>query len=201
MSQSEAITQWLNDLKEGDRGTVQRLWEKYFHRLVILAKNQLQGLPRNMADEEDVALSAFKSFCLGAEQKRFPKLADRDDLWQILVMLTRNKSINLLQHATRKKRNVNRLASPEVLSEGGSNGFLQLIKSSEPDPQFVAEMAEECHRLLELLPDEQLRMIAVHKMEGFTNQEISRILDTSLPTVERRLKRVRMLWSQELKTS
>ena len=35
-----------------------------------------------LADEEDVALSAFDSFCRGAEQGRFPRLDDRDDLWQ-----------------------------------------------------------------------------------------------------------------------
>jgi hypothetical protein len=40
---------------------------------------------RRAADEEDVALSAFNSFCLRAEEGRFLRLDDSDDLWQVLM--------------------------------------------------------------------------------------------------------------------
>ena len=50
-----------------------------------------------MADEEDVALSAFKSFVRAVQEDRFLKLDDRDDLWQILVMLTLRKATILLR--------------------------------------------------------------------------------------------------------
>jgi hypothetical protein len=45
--------------------------------MVGLARARLQGLPRRAADEEDVALSAFASFCRAAEAGRFPRLCDR----------------------------------------------------------------------------------------------------------------------------
>jgi hypothetical protein len=41
------------------------LWEAYFNRLVGLARTKLRTAPRRAADEEDVALSAFDSFCCG----------------------------------------------------------------------------------------------------------------------------------------
>jgi hypothetical protein len=65
MAISGSITAWIQQLKEGDRGAMQHLWERYFERLVTLARDKLQGLPCHMVDEEDVALSALKSFCRG----------------------------------------------------------------------------------------------------------------------------------------
>src|SRR5271166_3686950 len=109
MSSIGSITQLLNELQAGERANVQKLWERYFHRLVGLARKKLQHLPRAAANEEDVALSAFKSFCLAAENGRFPQLADSDDLWQILVMLTLRKAVNLHQHESRARRDYRRL--------------------------------------------------------------------------------------------
>ena len=67
-----SVTQWIDRLKAGDPDAAQELWERYFRRLVGLARKKLRAAPRRAADEEDVALSAFDSFCRGAEQGRFP---------------------------------------------------------------------------------------------------------------------------------
>lgn len=67
ISSASSVSQWLNQLKAGDRGGAQELWQRYFHRLVGLARAKLQGLRPLLSDEEDVALSAFHSFCRGAE--------------------------------------------------------------------------------------------------------------------------------------
>jgi hypothetical protein len=64
---------------------------------------KLLGAPRGMADEEDVALSAFDSFCRGAEQGRFPQLSDRDDLWRLLFVITERKAIDLVNHEKAQK--------------------------------------------------------------------------------------------------
>jgi DNA-directed RNA polymerase specialized sigma24 family protein len=166
-----------------------KLWEGYFHRLVELARKRLRALPRGAADEEDVALSAFDSFCQGAAQGRFPRLNDRDDLWQVLLVLTQRKAIDLIQHETRAKRDF-RKAQPAA-AQGPA--FADLA-GAEPDPAFAAQVAEECRRLLGALPDDGLRVLAVRKMEGHTNQEIAALLGCSLATVERRLKLIRQEW-------
>ena len=75
MSSDGSVSRWLNRLLTGDRNAVQPLWELYFHRLVTMARQKLRDLPRTVADEEDVALSAFDSFCRRAEQGKFPLLA------------------------------------------------------------------------------------------------------------------------------
>ena len=76
-----SVSVWVEQLRAGDKGLpVEKLWERYFERLVVVARNNLGKLPRCVSDEEDVALSAFGSFCEGALRGRFPKLNDRTDL-------------------------------------------------------------------------------------------------------------------------
>src|SRR5215831_17169934 len=104
MSSAGSITHWIGQLKAGDPVAAQKLWEVYFRRLVGLARKKLQGAARRAADEEDVALSAFASFCRRAERGQFPQLLDRDDLWQLLMVITTRKALNQVQHERRQKR-------------------------------------------------------------------------------------------------
>ena len=99
-----SITAWLAQLADGDRQAAEQLWRRYFHRLVGLARNKLRGAPRRVADEEDVALSAFDSFLRGAEQGRFPDLADREGLWALLQTITARKAFHLVRDQQRHKR-------------------------------------------------------------------------------------------------
>ena len=62
MSSDGSVSRWIGGLQGGDPQAVVQLWQRYFHRLVGLARGKLRELPRRMADEEDVALSAFDSF-------------------------------------------------------------------------------------------------------------------------------------------
>jgi DNA-directed RNA polymerase specialized sigma24 family protein len=202
MSAQGSVTYWIHQLQAGNQAAVQKLWEGYFVRLVGLARKKLQGTPRQVADEEDVALSAFDSFCRHAEAGRFPQLVDRQDLWQLLVVLTGRKAINLAKHEGAAKRGGGKVRHTSALARSDSSAvqvaFTSRI-SKEPDPQFAAEVAEECRRLLALLNDEELRSIAVLKMEGHTNEEIATKLRRSLPTVERKLGLIRRAWEKELR--
>ena len=188
MSETASVTVWIHQLHAGNSLAAQKLWEGYFHRLVGLARGKLRSMPRRSADEEDVALSAFDSFFRGVERGRFPQLDDRDDLWQILLMITERKAIDLVQHEGREKRDWRRNQSVETPS-----GKVDLA-GKEPDPAFAAQVAEECERLLDKLADTNLRLIALRKMEGFTNEEIAVEIGRSLSTVERRLGLIREIW-------
>jgi hypothetical protein len=101
-----SVTLWLGALKDGDLAAAQPLWERYFAQLVRLARARLRARPRAGADtdDEDAALSAFDSFCAGAARGRFPQLADRDELWRLLVTLTARKVRAQIQRQRRQKR-------------------------------------------------------------------------------------------------
>jgi DNA-directed RNA polymerase specialized sigma24 family protein len=199
-SSSGSVTHWLGLLRAGDAVAAQPLWEGYFRRLVGLARARLQGVSRRAADEEDVARSAFDSFCQGAQAGRFPRLADRDDLWQVLVLLTARKASRLRRHEQRQKRGGGRVQTETDLaaSEPETDAILAEVVGSEPTPEFAAQVAEECQRLLDLLKEDDLRAIALAKMEGYGTEEIAARLDCAPRTVQRKLGRIRSLWSREV---
>jgi DNA-directed RNA polymerase specialized sigma24 family protein len=197
MTPGGSVTHWLHLLKAGDRAAAQPLWEGYFRRLVALARRRLLGTPRRVADEEDVALSAFDSFCRGAEQGRFPKLEDRGDLWQLLVLLTARKAGQFVRHQCREKRGGGKILTEADLADAGEGDGLAAAVGTEPTPEFAACVADECRRLLDALPDAELRTLALWKMEGHTTEEIAARLRCVPRTVERRLRLIRDLWSRE----
>ena len=69
-----------------------------------LARARLHSIHLRAADEEDVVLNAFDSFFRRARRGQFPRLEDRDDLWQLLFVLTVRKAINLARHERRGSR-------------------------------------------------------------------------------------------------
>jgi DNA-directed RNA polymerase specialized sigma24 family protein len=192
-----SVTYWLGRLKAGDRAAAQQLWEGYFQRLVALARARLEDAPRQAADEEDAALSAFDSFCRRAERGQFPRLCDRNDLWQVLVMLTDRKARRLARNACREKRGGGKilLECDLVATHGSGEVGLAQVAGREPTPDFAAQVAEELRRLLDRL-DPGLRAIALWKMEGYTNGEIAARLGCVPRTVERRLRVIRTWWGK-----
>jgi RNA polymerase sigma factor (sigma-70 family) len=196
MSSTEGVTHWVRLLKSGDSQAAQNLWEGYYHRLVALARGKLQGASRRVIDEEDVALSAFASFCRGVERGRFPRLDDRTDLWRVLVTITARKAIDSNVRERRLKRRPRNGEVVSMGSPGAEDAALEAVIGNEPTPAFAAQLAEEYHGLLNLLDDQQ-RLIAIRKVEGFTNEEIAAELGRSVATVERKLHLIREIWQQE----
>jgi DNA-directed RNA polymerase specialized sigma24 family protein len=200
MASEGSVTSWLDQLKAGDTAAAQPLWEAYFRRLVALARGKLQGAPRRAADEEDVALSAFDSFCRGAEQGRFPQLGDRQDLWQVLVLLTTRKAYRLAQYERRQKRGGGRAACGDAPpgEADAEEPLLAQVIGREPTPEFAVQVAETCQQLLDRLGSAELRAIALWKMEGYTTEEIAAKQDCAPRTIERKLQRIRSLWAKEI---
>jgi len=178
MADDDPVTAWLGQLKDGDPAAVRPLWDRYFNRLVGLARQRLRDFPRRAADEEDMALSAFESFCRHAESGRFPDLDDRVGLWRLLALFTVRK----VGHYLRDESKV----------PAGSAGL-----GREPDPALAAAVAEECERLLAALPDPLLRRVAVLRMDGLSVDEIVERVGTSHKSVDRKLDLIRRIWKQE----
>ena len=191
MGSSERITPWLSKLRQGDPEAAQHIWDRYFTRLITLARKRLRGRRFGIADEEDVAVNAIDNLCRNARDGHFPQLADSHDLWRLLVVITARTALHLLRDEDRHKRN------PRCGAE--ANDHLAIIEDfvgNEPTPQFAVQVSEEYQRLLELLDDEQ-RAIAVAKLEGLTNVAIAARLDRSLRTIERKLELIRAIWLQD----
>src|SRR5215475_13126619 len=187
MATDGSVTRWLQELRAGEAAVAQKLWEEYFGRLVGLARTKLAGKPRTLDDPEDIALSAFNSFYGAAQQGRFPKLNDRHDLWQILVMLTERKAVDAIRREQAVKRQGAVNIAPTSDGESRAGLGIENVAGKEPTPSFAAAVAEQCRCLLNQLPDVELRKIALSKLEGYSNVEIAVCLTRSLATVERKL--------------
>lgn len=195
MNPETTVTGWIEQLKDGRSSAAQKLWEGYFGRMVKLARHRLADAPRAAADEEDVALSAFDSFCRGAQAGRFPQLIDRHALWPLLVAITSHKLLDLRRREGRQKRGGDWNRVSKSGSESSIEPLDQLI-SHEPTPEFACLMADEFRRLLEVLGDETLRSIAVWRLEGYSVEEIAERLQCVSRTVLRKLDRIRTLWAE-----
>ncbi len=199
MAAPESITQWIEGLKEGDQMAAQKLWDQYFNRLVRLLGKRLPGHIRRAFDEEDVALSAFKSFCGGVEAGRFPKLSDQDNLWSLLVVIANRKAQAYLRHHNRLKRGGGQVLGESAVSpkQEDVKPSLDQVLQSQPTPEFEAQLIEEYENLLNGLNSEELRTIAEMKMQGFTVDEIAGQLGSTRRTIERRLQIIRRTWAEE----
>jgi RNA polymerase sigma factor (sigma-70 family) len=182
---SQSITRLIRAAQEGRTSAVGPLLAAYFERLVRLARQRLQGLPGLTNYEEDVALRAFHSVYQRVRDPGRPLLLeDRDDLWRLLATRTISRAIDLI----RRHR-------PREIP--GEDAVEQLL-TREPTPEEVAEMTDECHHLLDLLDEPDLRQIALWKVEGYTHEEIADRLNCVPRTVARKVYRIRLRWKQEL---
>jgi DNA-directed RNA polymerase specialized sigma24 family protein len=192
MTPEPSITTWLAQLKAGDADAAQALWQRYFAQLVELARQHLARHVRRAADEEDVALSAFASFCAGAAAGRFPRLADRHDLWRLLLTLTVRHARKLARDETAQRRDAGRLVTATDLFDLPQVD-LDRLAGDAPDPALAAEVADQLRRLLARLPTNELRELATDLLAGYTAPEVARRRGYSLRTVERRWQRIRQV--------
>jgi RNA polymerase sigma factor (sigma-70 family) len=191
MDSGGSVTTWIGLLQAGEDQAAQRLWERYFPRLIELARARLQGVSRQVSDEEDVALSAFHCFFQAVARKQIPQLSNRDDLWRTLVLITAGKAVDERRRQQSQKRGGSRC------TDGRPDGqALEEIIGCEPDPAFAAQIADEFQVLLARLADDRLREIALLKLEGYTNEEIAQRLNCNPRSVTRRLTVIRRVWSE-----
>jgi len=128
-------------------------------------------------------LSAFNGFCRAVQDGRYPELNDQDSLWALLVLITRRKAKDYSMREAAQKRASQREDTP-----------LDSLPGSVTPPDIEAIIAEECRRLFDELPDQQLVRVAVLKLEGWTNDEIANEMNYTRRTIQRMLNIIRGIW-------
>src|SRR5512135_57757 len=152
-----------------------------------------------------MALSAIESVFDGIQNGRLPQLADRDDLWKLLVWDARCKVLDQRKHERRVKRGGGKVVSEadlvadddaaRPLDELDPTAMISQTARGEPTPEFAALVAEEYARRLDELGDAELRRIAELKLACFTDQEVAEAIGRSLRATTLRLEKIRKLWA------
>ena len=200
MDSDGSITVLIEQVRRGDEQVPQQLFDRYFAQLLGVAGRKLNGVPRAPRMRKTPCSSALDSFIGRARKQQFPQLKDRHNLWALLIKITECKAMNQRKRQLAEKRGGGNVISDGALSRSqpDSRSFLDGMQGPQPTAETIFQLAEECRRLFEMLDDEPLREVARMKLEGYTNGEIAQHLDVVERTIERKLRRIRNRWSEEL---
>jgi DNA-directed RNA polymerase specialized sigma24 family protein len=172
--------------RQGDAQAVADIWERFYPRLLGLARKTLRGRELRIAGPDDVVQSAFLSFWRGASAGQFESPVSRENLWSLMGVITVRKARKLIAREATAKRGGGRLVDAEGLPE-----------AVEPDSNAIELL---CSELFDLLDDE-LKGFAALRMMGYNNREVAVLLDCSERKVERKLQLIRTAWEDELGAS
>jgi DNA-directed RNA polymerase specialized sigma24 family protein len=165
--QTGSITAIFQRLRSGETDSAQELWDRFFPRLIGLARKVLAGreLP---AGAEDAVQIAFFNFFQRVEQGDVDALANRDDLWRLLSLMT-------AQIASKQRRTEDawKRGNGKTIQENQLVDFDQRITNLDellgsihpPDCDMI------CEDLLARL-DQDLREVAVLRLAGYSNGDI-----------------------------
>lgn len=194
---SDEVSVWIENLKQRDQEAAELLWSRYFEKLVTVARGKLSAVPKRTYDEEDVAASVFGSLCRGAELGNFSRLSDRNDLWALLLAMTRQKTVDRIRHNTRQKRGGGDVRGESIFGLHDDDALLGLqeLVAEVPTPDFLVELEEQHQQLLEMLPDDTIRRVALMRMEGHSIKEIAKHFDFTPRWAERKLELIRKQWT------
>ena len=193
---NEPVSLWIEQLAAADHDAASRLWAHFCQRLMVFARSRMSPSTRRIYDEEDAAVSAFRSLCRGIEAQRFPDVGDRGNLWALLVVITSRKIANQYRYEHQQRRNANQTLTESILqrSDGSCIGVLQSLPTQEPTPAFAAEVADMSEYLMSQLQESELQRIVLLKLEGHTNDDVAEQLNITRRTVQRKLERIRRIW-------
>jgi len=171
------------------------LWKRFGLRLVKIARKQLKNIQDRTYDAEDLAQSAFGELHRGIHQGSFAALANRKQLWKLLVTISLNKSRNVRRDLSRKKRRGSALSPAAMHLHLG-----RLLDDPKQSPEWVAMVADQCEFLLSRLdlsdPSGKLRRIALMRLDGASKTQIAIALGVTRRTVVARIDWIQSVWQQ-----
>jgi RNA polymerase sigma factor (sigma-70 family) len=181
---SGSITVLYQQWRQGNTDSIGQLMARFWPRLLALANSTLRGRVQRMADAEDALQSAMLSFWERVDGGGFDGEMDRDDLWNVLGLITVRKAIKLQEREGAQKRGSGKVVTGVPLENSPQ-------KHSEDGVDLV------CAELLEML-DPELQAFALLRLTGYKNREIAEKFDCTERKVERKLQLVRAVWEQEV---
>lgn len=190
-----SISRAISLAGEMDEQSAQLLWDRFFEKLCRFSSQKIYKRHRRLIDPEDVAGSAMFALMDGLKQGRFYNVKNRDQLWQMLVMIAARKAANKREFLDRDKRGGKVTSGDSARDDQGMDNLREYIDKTVDPAKFV-EIEMTCRELLLALPDDNYREIALMRLAGFTNREIGNKLECSTRTIDRKLVAIREEWKK-----
>ncbi len=174
------------------RPEYQSAWNRYFPRVEALTMRTLRHLPHRREDAADAAQSAFISFWKATKGDGALKSLDQNSLWRLLATIAVRKARQVVRKEFAEKRGGGNVAPFSTLTESANQTVEELLGDvSTTDFDLAVE-----ERLL-LLPDDELRQIALLRLYNHTNAEIAQLIDCSERRIDRKLRVIKSHWNRE----
>jgi RNA polymerase sigma factor (sigma-70 family) len=194
-----SVTLWIRAVENHDEAAARALFDRYFHRVLAVARRKLGAASRRVVDEEDIAITAFQAGLARIASPRFPPLKDRDEFWGVLVKITRRRVCDVMRRHLSAKRGGGRVRGESVfIYPGGdqSGSGIAAVPDQAMNQELAAHFAEEYRRLMERL-DDSLREVARLVLAGYSTAAIANQTNRTQRTVQRRLRMILEIWNLE----
>jgi RNA polymerase sigma-70 factor (ECF subfamily) len=176
-----SFAEWMDRLQKGDQEAYRHVYQTYAHRLIGLARKQLDAAVRKRVDPEDVVQSVFKSFFARHARGNW-ELDNWEAVWALLASIAWRKCLRQNERAQAQRRDRHReVDSPEAAVEAADN---------EPTPAQALLLAETVERLFAAF-DEGHRPIVAGILQGESAPEIAGKVGCSESKVYRCQRRIR----------
>lgn len=162
----------------GDSLAADELFYRYVERLTRLARSRLSASLAQRIDAEDIVMSAYRSFFVGARDGEFTIEAS-GDLWPLLVRITLNKLYRTAAHHDAQKRAMT-----------AQTAITDSIAANEPSPDQAAALADEVQTLMRGLAADRRRILEL-RLQGELFEDIATHLGVTERTVRRAMKEIR----------
>ncbi|MBP6233899.1 MAG: RNA polymerase sigma factor [Chitinophagaceae bacterium] len=169
----------IQGLKSGDEASFKYLVENYKDRIF----NTAIGIVQNAEDAEDVAQEVFIQVYRSIHSfKGESKLST----WMYRIATTR--SLDLLRSRKSKKR----FGFMQRLFGEGNEPLYEIPDFNHPGVAMDRkETAAKLFKAIAQLPENQKAAFTLHKLEDLSYQEISEVMQTSVPAVESLMHRAK----------
>jgi DNA-directed RNA polymerase specialized sigma24 family protein len=189
-----------NDRPHQPSSRIESLFQRLLPEAQRLARQSINGQDFRHFDEDDIAVSACaKLYC---ELLRGSVVGDSDsDQLRLLAVIVRQKVVDMLRMTKAAKRGGGRVRGEsafEALSDVSRQVGIDGVADCQPHGMLAAMERQNLDLLINDLPTEDLRRIALYKLEGYSNAEIARELGVCERTIERKSRMIRRRWAKKV---
>lgn len=188
-----SVSKWLHGARSGDPIATEKIVTRYINRLAEFADAALRRGERLTEDGEDFALSVLQWASTELSAGRLPDLHNRDDLWLFLVEAAQRRIVRKQS----KQRSLNQEHPTEMTMTDTLKQYdaeLQDLWERGNPGAYFREVIHCWEDIINILPDQTSKDIAVLKLQGFSNREISQKLKLVSRTVDRKVIAIVEKW-------
>jgi RNA polymerase sigma-70 factor (ECF subfamily) len=188
MPQDHSFDDLMARLRSGDDDAATQVFQRFADQLIALAQKRLSPKMRRKVDAEDVLQSVFRSFFARQAAGQMGPLANWDNLWGMLMVITLRKCGRRIDYFHSACRDIDRETPNQKPADRSGEDWQ--TSGNEPTPAEAAQLTDMVEHLLNHF-DGKHRDIVALSLQGCTAPEISSQLACTERMVYRVLERVK----------